>query len=81
MPSSIIYANQIRMYSWAALILTLFFIYAYRIYNGKNALRNWICFGFFSLSSIYIHYYGLMAAGITNVILCVSLIKNKRKKI
>ena len=79
-PMSAVYANQIRMYSWAILILTLFFIYSYRIYKGNETIKNWILFGLLSLSSIYIHYYGLMAAGITNVMLFVYFIKNKRKK-
>lgn len=78
-PMSAVYANQIRMYSWAILILTLFFIYSYRIYKGEETAKNWMLFGLFSLCSIYIHYYGLMAAGITNIILFVYCIKTKRK--
>ena len=80
LPMSATYANQIRMYSWAILILTLFFIYAYRLYKKEEKLKNWLLFGLFSLSSIYIHYYGLMAAGITNVLLLIYFIKNKNKK-
>lgn len=79
-PMSAVYANQIRMYSWAILILTLFFIYSYRIYKGEETVKNWIVFGLLSLCSIYIHYYGLMTAGITNVMLFIWFIKNKRKK-
>lgn len=76
-PTSTVYANQIRMYSWAALILTLFFIYSYRLYKGEHSLKNWLIFFGLSLCSIYIHYYGLMAAGITNVLLLLFFIKNK----
>lgn len=80
LPMSLVYANQIRMYSWAILILTLFFIYAYRLYKKEETLKNWMLFGLFSLCSIYIHYYGLMAAGITNVLLLIYFIRNKNKK-
>lgn len=76
-PASTVYANQIRMYSWAALILTLFFIYSYRLYKGEHSFKNWLIFFGLSLCSIYIHYYGLMAAGITNVLLLFFFIKNK----
>ena len=76
-PVSTVYANQIRMYSWAALILTLFFIYSYRLYKGEHSFKNWLIFFGLSLCSIYIHYYGLMAAGITNVLLLLFFIKNK----
>lgn len=79
-PMSSVYANQIRMYSWAILIVTLFFIYSYRIYKGENNLKNWIFFGIFSLSSMYIHYYGLLAAVITNLLLFIYFIKNKQMK-
>lgn len=80
LPMSAVYANQIRMYSWAILILSLFFIYSYRIYKGEEKLKNWLLFGLLSICSIYIHYYGLMAAGITNVMLLICFIKNKNKK-
>ncbi len=80
LPISAVYANQIRMYSWAFLILALFFIYAYRLYKGEEGLKNWIIFASFSLCSIYIHYYGLMAAGITNVMLLICFIKKKNIK-
>lgn len=80
LPISAVYANQIRMYSWAFFILSIFFIYAYRLYKGEESVKNWIIFGISSLCSIYIHYYGLMAAGITNVMLLIYFIKNKNKK-
>ena len=68
-PIMTVNANQIRMYSWAIYIVTILAIYAYRIYLGQSTKKNWIIFGISSLASIYIHYYGLMAAGIINVIL------------
>ena len=79
-PIMAVNANMIRMYSWAIYIVTIFAIYAYRIYLGENSKKNWIIFGIFSLASIYIHYYGLMAAGIINVFLLIYFIKNKRWK-
>ena len=71
-------ANQIRMYSWAIYIVTVLAIYSYRIYIGQNTKKNWIIFGILSLASIYIHYYGLMAAGLINVFLLIYFIKNKK---
>lgn len=80
LPMMAVYANQIRMYSWAIYIVTILAIYAYRIYLGQNTKKNWIIFGISSLLSIYIHYYGLMAAGLINLFLLIALIKNKRWK-
>ena len=73
------YAIEVRMYSWAILTVTVLAIYAYRLTKEDNT-KNWLIFGIASLMSIYLHYYGLMAAGIINVILLVYLIIKKRKK-
>ena len=74
-----LYAGEIRMYSWAILTVTILAIYAYRLAKEDN-IKNWIIFGISSLASIFLHYYGLMAAGLINVVLLIHLIRNKRKK-
>ena len=73
------YAIEIRMYSWAILAVTILALYAYRLTKEDNT-KNWIIFGLSSLASIYLHYYGLMAAGLINVFLLIYLIVKKRKK-
>ena len=78
MPACAIYAGEIRMYSWAILLVTILAIYANRL-TKKDTIKNWIIFGITSVLCIYIHYYGLMAAGLINVFLLIYLIKNKRK--
>lgn len=80
LPMMSVYANQIRMYSWALLIVSVLAIYTYRIYMGQNTKKNWIIFGITSLASLYIHYYGLMAAGLINVFLLIHFIIKKRWK-
>ena len=80
LPMISVYANQIRMYSWALYIVTVLAIYAYRIYIGQSNKKNWIIFGITSLASLYIHYYGLMAAGLINLFLLIYFIKNKKWK-
>lgn len=81
LPECAIYANEIRMYSWAILAVTVLAIYAYRLRLPENSNRkNWLIFFLASISSIFLHYYGLMAAGLINVVLLIYLIKNKRGK-
>ncbi len=80
LPMMAVYANQIRMYSWAIYIVTILAIYAYRIYNGDGTRKNWLIFGIFSTASIFIHYYGLMSAGLINMFLLIYFIKNKKWK-
>ena len=79
LPEMALYAVEIRMYSWAILAVTILSIYAYRLSKQDNT-KNWIIFGISSLASIFLHYYGLMAAGLINIVLLIHLIKNKRKK-
>lgn len=76
LPVITVYAGEIRMYTFAMLLVTLMCIYAYRIYkNGeKKQIKNWVLFAMFSLSSAYTHYYGLMAAGIVNIIMFTHII-------
>lgn len=77
LPSSLVYAGEIRMYSMSMLTVALTFIYSYRIYiNEKKVnIKDWILFGIFSLASAYTHYYSLMAAGLINLMLMILLIK------
>ena len=79
LPVMATYAIEVRMYSWAILAVTILAIYAYRLAQEDNT-KNWIIFGISSIVSIFLHYYGLMAAGLINVALLIHLIRNKRKK-
>ena len=82
LPVNVVYAGEIRMYTWAMLLVTLMCIYAYRIYKnqGTKQIKNWLIFFLCSLASAYTHYYGLMVAGIVNLILFVYFIKKALKE-
>lgn len=74
------YSSEIRMYTWVMLFVTITAIYANRIYKDELSIKNWVIFALFSLFSAYTHYYGLMFAGIINVILFIYLLKNRKEK-
>ena len=85
LPVMCTYSQEIRMYSWSCLIITLLAIYGYRLYKNikdKSTLkiqnRNLIIFGIFSIAACYIHYYALAAAGLINFFILVYLIKNRK---
>lgn len=78
LPAVSMYAQEIRMYSMAILLVTVCAIYGYRIYKGDTSWKNWIIFEIASLASLYTHYYGLMAAGLINLVMFVNFIKNRR---
>lgn len=80
LPEICIFANEIRMYSLAILLVTICAIYAYRIFKGDTSWKNWIIFEISSLACLYVHYYGLMAAGLIHVIMLINFIKNHRSQ-
>ena len=86
LPVMCTYSQEIRMYSWSCLIVTILAIYGYRLYKNikeKTTLKvqnkNLIIFGIFSIAACYIHYYALAAAGLINFMLLVYLIKNRKE--
>lgn len=85
LPTNLVYAGEIRMYTLAMLMVTLMSIYAYRIFKNKDEknIKNWVLFSIFSLASAYTHYYALGAAGIINLFLFVYFVYQsiKEKKI
>lgn len=80
LPEICIFANEVRMYSLAVLLVTICAIYAYRIFKGDTSWKNWIIFEISSLACLYVHYYGLMAAGLIHVIMLINFIKNHRSQ-
>ena len=85
MPVMNTYSQEIRMYSWSCLIVTLMCIYAYRFYksvkeNEKDINKNLILFGIFSIASCYLHYYALVTAGLVNLVLLIYLIRKVWKE-
>lgn len=71
-PTSVVYASELRMYTWEMLFVTLTAIYAYRILKYREVKnKNWVLFALFSLSSAYTHYYGLISSFIINLLLLI----------
>ena len=76
LPFCSMYSGEIRMYSLGLLLGTIMAIYAYRIYKNNINKTTFMFFGISSLAVSYTHYYGLMFAGIVNLLLLIFLIKN-----
>ncbi len=84
-PPCLVYASEIRMYTWAMLFATIMIVYAYRIIKGSDKInKSWIIFSIFSLLSAYTHYYALAIAFVTNIAIFIyfirKTIKNRSKK-
>lgn len=80
LPMTAQYAGEIRMYPLGMLLGTIMAIYAYRIYKGKINKSTYFIFGISSLLLAYTHYYGLMLAGIVNLLVFVYLCKNAKQR-
>ena len=81
LPVSAQFAGEIRMYALGMLLGTIMAIYAYRIYQSKITRAGYIFFGLSSILVAYTHYYGLMIAGIINLLLLIYLIKNRKERL
>lgn len=85
LPAMCTYAQELRMYSWSCLIVTLMAIYGYRLYkciknkDDKGKIKNLVLFGIFSICSCYIHYYALVTACLINLLLLIFLIRNRKE--
>lgn len=77
--SSFKYGNEIRMYSFAPVLVLLMAIYAYRYYkSGMTDRKSKILFLIFSILGAYTHYYALAAAGAVNFLLLLYFRKNNQ---
>ncbi|MBN1417053.1 MAG: glycosyltransferase family 39 protein [Bacteroidales bacterium] len=73
------YSHQARMYTWAAFSVTGVFIYSYLfIKTGKN--RDLVFLFIFTVVAIYIHYYSMVAAFVSNAFVFLYLLFTKNKK-
>lgn len=85
LPVMTAYSQEIRMYSWSFLIITLTAIYGFRFYKNvkekqeKSKTKNLVLFGIFSICACYIHYYALITTCLINLILLIYLIKNRKE--
>lgn len=87
-PTLIMYAGEIRMYTWAMLFVTITFIFAYKIIqnsksnedpinslkNKKSPKYNWILFTIFAIASEYTHYYALVISAVIDLFLIIYFI-------
>jgi len=79
MPISIIYAQEIRMYSWAAFFVTGMAVYLYlAVRDGRRA--DWVFTAGFTLAATYFHLFSLMAAFFMGLFtLGYLLLKNRQR--
>ena len=61
MPQLLLYAIEIRMYSWALLFVTASFLYARDIMLRNSTKKTWILLATFSVLSAYSHTFALIA--------------------
>ncbi len=77
--SALVYALQIRMYTWAALFVFISAIYAYRLSKDPCGCRNRIVFVLFSILAAYTHYFALFAVAMINLFLLIGYHKKLDK--
>lgn len=79
-PRIMIFAVQIRMYTWALLFVTGTAIYAYHCFK-ESKFKNWVFLVLFSVASAYTHYFAFVAIISVNGFLFLTLLIRKRNQI
>ncbi len=80
--STLVYALQIRMYTWAVLFVTLAAIYALRSFKNQESKSYRVLFLVSSLCAAYTHYFALFSVAAINIVMLVAYIKqNKTLKV
>ena len=73
--STYYYAEQIRMYSWAALFVFCTFLCGYRCAQTPENRKPWVGMALFALLAGYTHYYALAAVFFLEIFLLAALWK------
>lgn len=81
MPQLLLYAIEIRMYSWALLFVTASFLYARDIVLRNSTKKTWIFLTLFSVLSAYSHTFALIAMASVWLYLLIWLFLNNRQEI
>lgn len=79
-PGIVSAAQDGRMYTWSAFLVTGTVLYAYLAATGGKT-GDWIKLGIMTLGAAYIHYYALLAVVIANLLLFIGIIIKKRRRI
>ncbi len=72
---------QIRMYSFAPLMLLMVGVYANKIFLGNNSKLNQILFIVFSILAIYTHFFAIIGVIFIHFILYTFLFKKNKESI
>jgi len=78
MPRIMIYAVELRMYSWALFFVTASYIYLYDLIDSPNR-KSWIIFTILTICSAYTHYFSAVASFCIYILFLVYLVKNNKE--
>lgn len=80
MPEMLVFAVEIRMYSYAMLFVTVSFLYGIKVFR-KNKKKDWVLFTIFTLLSVYTHYFSTIASMVIFFIMMLYILFKEKKLI
>ena len=78
MPLLMLYATEIRMYSWALFFVTLTYIYTKDLFDNPNK-KNWIKLIIVGQLAAYTHYFAGLAVVVIYLLILIYFYKEKNK--
>ena len=77
LPAAMRYGSQLRMYSWAMLFVGMAALSAWRAHRSGSP-RDFAALAVFALLAGYTHYFALLAVGVIELMLLLSLRRRRR---
>ncbi len=73
------HGTEVRMYSWALFFMTGTYLYARDIMQGRESLKVWILFVFYSMGCAYTHNFTLVAMAFAWFYLLLWILRYERR--
>lgn len=77
MPQLMLYAVEIRMYSWGLFFVTTSLVYCYEIIKDST-IKKWIILTILTIASAYTHYFSAVASFIIYLMLLIYILRNNK---
>jgi len=78
LPITMSMAQEARMYSWAACLVTASALYGY-LAQKEGKAKDWVLFGLITLFAAYTHYYALLAEIVIFGLMLIMMLVAKKK--
>jgi mannosyltransferase len=78
-PVLIYYSQETRMYGLVTLFTAASVYWAVRVFQKPRSARGWLAYCLVTLAAVYTHYYAFFVILVENLVIILSLLRNRRR--